>query len=61
LALSTRPYLAWLWGVAGCSAAQAKEIVMTIDTRIEPAMTRRGFNFVSLLLSIMSVAATFGG
>lgn len=31
---------------------------MTIDTRIEPAMTRRGFNFASLLLSIISVAAT---
>ena len=31
---------------------------MTDDTRIEPAMTRRGFNSASLLPLIMTVAAT---
>jgi len=32
--------------------------MMTDDTRIEPAMTRRGFNSASLLPLIMTVAAT---
>src|SRR5262249_28791411 len=45
------------FGIAGCSAAQSKEIVMNPDTRIEPAVTRRGFNAASLFPLIMTVAA----
>src|SRR5262249_3178230 len=35
-----------------------QETMMTDDTRIEPAMTRRGFHSASLLPLIMTVAAT---
>jgi quercetin dioxygenase-like cupin family protein len=50
-------------GVAGFSAAQAKEIAMNakIESAIESAVTRRGFNAASLLSLLTTAAATLPG
>src|SRR5437016_6079835 len=57
-----RPYgshlSAWRYRI---SAAQSKEIVMGTDVRIQPDVTRRGFNSASLLSLAMTVAASLPG